>query len=63
MIANTRKFDDYDAFKKHMEGEGGGGFADLYWCGIPPANADTRREQGYLPRDPARTGYSGRASA
>src|SRR6202041_1147358 len=25
MVANTRKFDDYAAFRKHMEGEGGGG--------------------------------------
>src|SRR5208282_5859081 len=35
MIANTRKFDDYNGFRKHMEGEGGGGFADVYWCGNP----------------------------
>jgi len=44
MIANTRKFDDYDAFKKHMEGEGGGGFADLYWCGNPACETRIREE-------------------
>jgi prolyl-tRNA synthetase len=44
MIANTRKFDDYDAFKKHMEGEGGGGFADIYWCGNPACETRIREE-------------------
>ena len=44
MIANTRKFDDYDAFKKHMEGEGGGGFADVYWCGNPACETKIREE-------------------
>ena len=44
MIANTRKFDDYDAFKKHMEGEGGGGFADIYWCGNPVCETRIREE-------------------
>src|SRR6266849_10042773 len=44
MVANTRKFDDYDAFKKHMEGEGGGGFADLYWCGNPACETRIREE-------------------
>jgi prolyl-tRNA synthetase len=44
MIANTRKFDDYDAFKKHMEGEGGGGFADVYWCGNPACETRIREE-------------------
>ncbi|HWN56716.1 MAG TPA: His/Gly/Thr/Pro-type tRNA ligase C-terminal domain-containing protein, partial [Methylomirabilota bacterium] len=44
MIANTRKFDDYEAFKKHMEGEGGGGFADLYWCGNPACETRIREE-------------------
>jgi prolyl-tRNA synthetase len=44
MIANTRKFDDYDALKKHMEGEGGGGFADIYWCGNPACETRIREE-------------------
>jgi prolyl-tRNA synthetase len=44
MIANTRKFDDYAAFKKHMETEGGGGFADLYWCGNPVCETRIREE-------------------
>jgi prolyl-tRNA synthetase len=44
MVANTRKFDDYDAFKKHMEGEGGGGFADIYWCGNPSCETRIREE-------------------
>ena len=52
MIANTRKFDDYAAFRKHMEGEGGGGFADVYWCGNPVVrDADSRGDQGDLPRN------------
>ncbi len=40
MIANTRQFDRYDALRAQMEGEGGGGFADLYWCG--KAECETR---------------------
>jgi prolyl-tRNA synthetase len=44
MIANTRKFDDYTAFRKHMEGEGGGGFADVYWCGNPVCETRIREE-------------------
>jgi prolyl-tRNA synthetase len=44
MIANTRKFDDYAAFRKHMEGEGGGGFADIYWCGNPVCETKIREE-------------------
>ena len=44
MVANTRKFDDYDAFKKHMKGEGGGGFADIYWCGNPACETRIREE-------------------
>jgi prolyl-tRNA synthetase len=44
LIANTRKFDDYAVFKKHMEGEGGGGFADLYWCGNPVCETRIREE-------------------
>jgi prolyl-tRNA synthetase len=44
MVANTRKFDTYAAFKKHMEGEGGGGFADIYWCGNPACETRIREE-------------------
>jgi prolyl-tRNA synthetase len=44
MVANTRKFEDYAAFKKHMEGEGGGGFADIYWCGNPACETRIREE-------------------
>src|SRR5271154_1799418 len=44
MVANTRKFDDYAAFRKHMEGEGGGGFADVFWCGNPVCETRIREE-------------------
>ena len=44
MIANTRTFDDYATFKKQMEGEGGGGFADMYWCGSPACETKVREE-------------------
>ena len=44
MVANTRRFDDYAAFRKHMEGEGGGGFADIYWCGNPVCETKIREE-------------------
>jgi prolyl-tRNA synthetase len=44
MVANTRNFDDYAAFRKHMEGEGGGGFAVIYWCGNPACETKIREE-------------------
>ncbi len=44
MVANTRKFDDYAAFKRQMEGEGGGGFADVYWCGSAVCETKVRDE-------------------
>ena len=44
MIANTRKFDDYNGFRQHMEGEGGGGFAEVYWCGNPVCETRIREE-------------------
>jgi prolyl-tRNA synthetase len=44
LIENTRKFDDYAEFRKHMEGEGGGGFADIYWCGNPECETRIREE-------------------
>ena len=55
MIANTRQFDDYAALRKQMEGEGGGGFADIYWCGNPACETKIREEtKRDLPRDSAR---------
>jgi prolyl-tRNA synthetase len=42
--ANTREFDDYAAFTKQMEGEGGGGFAIVYWCGNPVCETRIRNE-------------------
>jgi len=44
MAANTRSFDDYAAFRKHIEGEGGGGFAVVYWCGKPACETKIREE-------------------
>jgi prolyl-tRNA synthetase len=42
--ANTREFDDYQAFTKQMEGEGGGGMANVYWCGNPECETRIREE-------------------
>jgi prolyl-tRNA synthetase len=42
--ANTRRFDSYDELKTRMEGEGGGGFADLFWCGNPACETRIREE-------------------
>ena len=44
MQAETRQFDDYSSFKKQMEGEGGGGLADVYWCGLPACETRIREE-------------------
>ena len=44
MIANTREFDDYASFKKQMETEGGGGFANVYWCGKPACETQIRED-------------------
>jgi prolyl-tRNA synthetase len=33
MTANTHQVESYDRLKEQMAGEGGGGFADVYWCG------------------------------
>ncbi|MGD0120821.1 MAG: aminoacyl--tRNA ligase-related protein [Candidatus Binatus sp.] len=44
MVANTRAFDDYAVFRKHMEGEGGGGFAYIYWCGNPVCETRVREQ-------------------
>jgi prolyl-tRNA synthetase len=42
--ANTRDFDDYEAFAKQMEGEGGGGMARVYWCGNPECETKIREQ-------------------
>ncbi len=44
MSAHTRQFEDYAAFRKQMEGEGGGGFAEIYWCGRPECETRIREE-------------------
>ncbi len=40
--SETRQFDDYASFHKRMEGEGGGGLAEVYWCGAPACEASIR---------------------
>jgi len=42
--ANTHRFDDYAKFRAQMEGEGGGGFADIYWCGRAECETKLREE-------------------
>jgi len=42
--ANTRTFDDYAGLRAQMEGEGGGGLADIYWCGNPACETKIREE-------------------
>ena len=44
MVANTRQFDSYDALRAQMEGEGGGGLADIYWCGKAECENKIREE-------------------
>jgi prolyl-tRNA synthetase len=44
MRANTREFDSYAALRARMEGEGGGGFADIYWCGRAACETRIREE-------------------
>jgi prolyl-tRNA synthetase len=44
MRANTREFDDYAKFRAQMEGEGGGGMADIYWCGNAACETRIREE-------------------
>jgi prolyl-tRNA synthetase len=44
MEQNTRSFSDYESLRKQMEGEGGGGFADIYWCGNPECETKIREE-------------------
>ncbi|HUA36404.1 MAG TPA: proline--tRNA ligase [Candidatus Binataceae bacterium] len=40
--SNTREFSDYESLKKQMEGEGGGGFAVVYWCENPACEEKIR---------------------
>src|SRR5208337_1082753 len=42
--AETRQFDDYASFQKQMEGESGGGLADVYWCGAAACETRIREE-------------------
>ncbi len=35
LASQIREFDSYADLVKRMEGEGGGGFANVYWWGIP----------------------------
>ncbi len=42
--ADTRPFDDYAKFRAQMEGEGGGGMADFYWCGSAACETRIREE-------------------
>jgi prolyl-tRNA synthetase len=44
MRADTRQFDDYKTFRAQMETEGGGGMADIYWCGKPECETKIREE-------------------
>jgi prolyl-tRNA synthetase len=42
--ANTRRIDDYEELRARMAGEGGGGFADILWCGNPACETRIREE-------------------
>jgi prolyl-tRNA synthetase len=42
--SNTRQFDDYIKLRAQMADEGGGGFADIYWCGNPACETRIREE-------------------
>jgi prolyl-tRNA synthetase len=42
--ANTRQVESYDQLLEQMKGEGGGGFADVYWCGNPVCETKIREE-------------------
>jgi len=42
--ANTRQVESYDKLLDQMKGEGGGGFADVYWCGNPVCETKIREE-------------------
>jgi prolyl-tRNA synthetase len=42
--SNTRQFNDYTKLCEQMAGDGGGGFADVYWCGNPACETRIREE-------------------
>ena len=42
--ANTHLVESYDKLLDQMKGEGGGGFADVYWCGNPVCETKIREE-------------------
>ncbi len=44
MSRETREFANYADLKKQMEGEGGGGFAVVFWCGNPACETRIREE-------------------
>jgi prolyl-tRNA synthetase len=44
MQRETREFQTYAELKKQMEGEGGGGFASIFWCGNPACETRIREE-------------------
>ncbi|HKV54543.1 MAG TPA: proline--tRNA ligase [Candidatus Binataceae bacterium] len=44
VAANTRQFDDYGKLRAQMADDGGGGFAELYWCGNPACETKIREE-------------------
>src|SRR5579875_2314807 len=44
MAAQTRSFDDYEALRRQMEGEGGGGLAEIHWCEDPVCETRIREE-------------------
>ena len=44
MDANTHQVEKYDKLRTQMAGEGGGGFADVYWCGNPVCETKIREE-------------------
>ncbi|MGH7843484.1 MAG: proline--tRNA ligase [Candidatus Binataceae bacterium] len=62
MAANTRRFDSYGDLRARMEGEGGGGLAEIYWCGNAACETkirdETRATCRAIPLD--QTGPSGR---
>jgi prolyl-tRNA synthetase len=44
METNTHQLDSYAELRQRMQGEGGGGFADIYWCGNPVCETKIREE-------------------
>ncbi|HVC44716.1 MAG TPA: proline--tRNA ligase [Candidatus Binataceae bacterium] len=44
MDANTLRPSNYDQLQTQMAGEGGGGFADIYWCGRAECETRIREE-------------------